>query len=473
MANSKPHAIVFPYPYQGHITPMINLCLSLASKNLTITFIPLEFNHHSISKAHDLPADAHIFTGARNAGLDIRYAAISDGFPVDFDRDGNDDDRNYSDYWMTMFRDFPGRVDALVAGIVTSSGDSPPSVMITDTFFSWVATPICEKYGMINVSVWTQPAAVFAINYHFDLLRENAHFPPQHGEGEEGIINYIPGVGSMRPRDLMSYVQYPDMIPMLTEIEVKAFDHVKQADFILCNTVEELESDTLSALNQILPSFPIGPINFYDGSLARSLRPHTDCTEWLNSKPPASVLYISFGSINFIADKEELVEFAYGLLVSRVYFIWVIKDDQEKHFLPSGFEDGVGSRGLVVPWCDQDGVLASPATGGFLTHCGWNSVLESMWHGVAMICYPFLVDQPTNRKLVVDDWRIGVNLCDGGRVTREEVAEKIDVVMKGDSALRMKSEVEKVRKKLHNSLGEEGSSHKNLDLFWERLKLSL
>ncbi|KAG6390749.1 hypothetical protein SASPL_148494 [Salvia splendens] len=91
MANQKPHAIVFPYPYQGHITPMINLCLKLASRNLIITFIPLEFNHHSISKAHDLPADADIFTGARNAGLNTCYNAISDGFPFDFDRDGNDD----------------------------------------------------------------------------------------------------------------------------------------------------------------------------------------------------------------------------------------------------------------------------------------------------------------------------------------------------------------------------------------------
>lgn len=65
--------------------------------------------------------------------------------------------------------------------------------------------------------------------------------------------------------------------------------------------------------------------------------------------------------------------------------------------LPAGFEDAVQDRGLVVPWCNQVMVLSNPAAGGFFTHCGWNSVLESIWYGTPMICHPIRNDQPTNR----------------------------------------------------------------------------
>lgn len=292
--------------------------------------------------------------------------------------------------------------------------------------------------------------------------------------GEDGsLIDYIPGVESICTTDLMSYVQYPDMIPMLTEVVVKGFDHVKEADFILCNTVEELEFQALSALNQIHPTLAIGPINFYAESrygVARSIRPDTDCTEWLNSKPHGSVLYISFGSI-VTSSKEETEEVFHGLLRSEVSFIWVIKTAE--NVLPSGFEDAMGDQGLIFPWCDQNRVLSSPAVGGFLTHCGWNSILESIWHCVPMICHPCLVDQPTNRKLVVDDWKIGISLCGEEGVGRDEVCEKINVLMKGETCNEMKNEIRNVCKILQDSIGAGGSSQKNLDRFVEELKLKL
>ncbi|KAK6161564.1 hypothetical protein DH2020_004945 [Rehmannia glutinosa] len=420
MEKPKPHGIVFPFPYQGHVTPMINLSTKLASKGFTITFVQNEFIHHSISKAQHLPpADVDLFVEARKSGLDIRYTTISDGFPPEFDRD-----LNYDLYWETMFQDFPGRVDEIVARIIEDeeSSSRPPFFLIADTFYSWPAT-IAKKYNMVNVSLWTEPAIVFSVNYHLDLLRHNGHFPYSGDGGDR--INYLPGVHSISRRDLMSYIQDPDVIPMLIQVVMKGFDQVKEADIILCNTVEELESETLSAQNQKHPTYSIGPINFYtdftNTTIARSLWSESDCTQWLNSKPPGSVFRSR-------ADR---------------------------------------------PWCNQDRVLSNTATGGFLTHCGWNSVLESIWYGVLMICYPFLVDQPTNRKLVVDDWKIGINLCDGEHVTREEVANKINVLMSGERSTEMKGEIKKVSQKLHDSLGSQGSSHRNFNRFLEDLKAKL
>ncbi|XP_012838263.1 PREDICTED: UDP-glycosyltransferase 86A1-like [Erythranthe guttata] len=210
-----------------------------------------------------------------------------------------------------------------------------------------------------------------------------------------------------------------------------------------------------------------------------SLWPEVDCQKWLDSKPHGSVLYISFGST--IETNTQLIhEIAHGLMLSqqRVNFIWILRrnlvritSDDDDDLLPPGFEDCVGDRGLVIPWCNQSLVLSDPRIGCFLTHCGWNSVLESIWHGVPMICFPLSVDQPTNRKLVVDDWKIGINLCDDQtkQISRQQVAQKIDHLMSsGITSLRR--EIKKVETILHRAWAADGSSNGNLDRFLHDLK---
>ncbi|KAL3642601.1 hypothetical protein CASFOL_013416 [Castilleja foliolosa] len=137
---------------------------------------------------------------------------------------------------------------------------------------------------------------------------------------------------------------------------------------------------------------------------------------------------------------------------------------------------GTRMRLEIIPWCDQIKVLSNPAVGGFLTHNGWNSTVESMWCGVPMICYPMAYDQFTSRKLVVDDWRVGISLCDGGDsfIERKQVAEKIKTFMdETTSSQRMRQEAGKVKETLRNALEMGGSSEMNFDQFVEDLKEKL
>ncbi|KAK4424699.1 UDP-glycosyltransferase 86A1 [Sesamum alatum] len=304
---------------------------------------------------------------------------------------------------------------------------------------------------MVNVSLWTSPAIVLLLNYHLELLRQNGHVPFTGNTNNH--IKYIPGIQSITTKDLMTYLQDPEAIPVFTRMVEKSLEQVKKADFILCNTVEELESKALSALSQKHPTYAIGPINFFSDITQTSI---------------AKSLCIGQSS------KEEIEELAHGILLSQVYFVWVVRSNiiggNGSDIFPKGFEDVVKDKGLIVPWCNQNMVLSSSATGGFLTHCGWNSILESIWHGVPMICYPFLVDQPTNRKLVVDDWKIGIDLFDGEQVGREEVASKISILMRGENSIRIKQQVKKLSKKLHESLDAEGSSYINFNRFIEDLE---
>lgn len=348
-----------------------------------------------------------------------------------------------------------------------------PSVLVADTFYPW-ASKIAKKFGLFHASFWTEPALVFSLYYHVHLLREHRHFDCP--DARKDPIDYIPGVKSIDPKDMMSYLQDMDTSTNMHKIIFMAFQDVRFADFVLCNTVQDIEPDTISALQALMPFYPIAPI--MQLGPAQNVRPpslwaESSCSEWLDTKSHGSVLYVSFGSLaNFT--KNDVMEIAYGLMLSNVGFIWVLRPRTVVHecedLLPHGFEEAVHGRGIVVPWTNQTAILSHRAIGGFLTHCGWNSVLESIWSKVPMLCFPVFTDQITNRKLVVDDWKVGINLCDEKAIRREDVSAKITNFMSTKVRDQLYNKVQEVRKILENALNISGSSEKNLDLFIDKLK---
>ncbi|XP_047981783.1 UDP-glycosyltransferase 86A1-like [Salvia hispanica] len=462
MGKKRLHAIMIGFCYQGHVIPFTNLAIKLASSGCIVTFVHPEFVHHMLAKADGVNvAEVDPFIRARQSGLDIRYTTIRDGFPPDFDRI-----LNYKQHWEAIFLDFPPRVDELIGNIIHSDNEAFKHFLVADTFYSLPAT-LAHKYNMLNVSFWTQPALVFTLYYHLDLLREKGYFPIQ-GEEENVIIDIIPGVEAIKfkTKDLTSNFHDLDETSITRRITVEAFEKVKQADFILINTVDELEHEWVSAINQKQPTYAIGPVNFTKLDVPKSLWSETDCAEWLDSKPRGSVLYVSFGSLAQ-SNQQVAEEIANGILLSGVHFVWVIRDGAD--ILPDGFANDSKDQGVIISWCNQNAVLSNPAIGGFLTHCGWNSILESICCGVPMICYPFFADQPTNRKLVVDDWKVGINLCNGISVDRKEVAEKIKELISSETSNSLRGEMKRMSSVVHKALDEDGSTHTNFHRFLDDL----
>ena len=179
MTTPKPlHAVVFSIFLQGHVIPTVHLAIKLASKGFTITFVNTQIVHHQITKS--LPNSSgqnddvvDIFTGAREAGLDIRYKTVSDGFPLGFDRY-----LNTEQFLEGHFHVFPAHVDELVGDLVKTA-DPPVSCLVADSFFGWQSI-IAKKYDLLYVSFWTEPAFVFSLYYHLDLLKINGHYA-SHG----------------------------------------------------------------------------------------------------------------------------------------------------------------------------------------------------------------------------------------------------------------------------------------------------
>ncbi|QHN98640.1 UDP-glycosyltransferase 86A1-like [Arachis hypogaea] len=285
-------------------------------------------------------------------------------------------------------------------------------------------------------------------------------------------IDYLPGVETIDPKDLTSYHQESkDTSTMFHQLISASFVDAKGADFVLCNTVQELEPTVIAALQTFKSFYAIGPIfapGFTNTTMATSLWSESDCTQWLNSKPQGSVLYASFGSLAHMT-RRVLEEIANGLLLSNVSFVWVLRPNVVGSVkvdpLPVGFRKAICDRGMVIPWCSQTQVLAHPAIGGFLTHCGWNSILEAIWCEVPLLCFPLMSDQFTNRKQVVDYWKVGINLSDRTVITKEEVSKNVSRLMGGPLGDQLKTTGKEIKKKLEEALSPSGSSEKNMEYF--------
>ena len=174
-------------------------------------------------------------------------------------------------------------------------------------------------------------------------------------------------------------------------------------------------------------------------------------------------MYVCLGSIAALSN-EQLLEFAWGLASSNQYFLWVVRQDilqGESAVLPMEFIEETKDRGMLVDWAPQIKVLSHPSVGGFLTHSGWNSTLESITAGVPMICWPFFADQHINAKFVCEEWGIGMLMKK--TIKREELAMLVSNLIKGEEGDEMRRRIGKVRETARRAVQEGGSSTNNLD----------
>lgn len=232
---------------------------------------------------------------------------------------------------------------------------------------------------------------------------------------------------------------------------------------VIWNTMDCLEQTCLLQVQQEhkVPIFPIAPMHMIAPPTSSSLlKEDRSCMEWLDKQSHNSVIYVSFGSIAFLSEKE-VGEIAWGLANSEQAFLWIVRPGSISgssdwiELLPEGFRNGIGERGCIVKWAPQKEVLAHGAVGGFWSHCGWNSTLESICEGVPMICRPCFGDQRVNARYVSHEWRVGLELEE---MERGEIGRAVRDLIVGNEGKEMRKKAKDLKKKVTVYTREGGSS---------------
>jgi UDP-glucosyltransferase BX8/BX9 len=258
---------------------------------------------------------------------------------------------------------------------------------------------------------------------------------------------------------------------LMRELISRAVTAVNASSGLIINTFDALETDELASLRRGLavPVFDIWPLHVHSPAASSSLlRQDRGCLDWLDARGPASVLYVSFGSLASMS-AADLVETAWGIANSGRPFLWVLRPGlvrgappSQPPPLPDGFHAETRGRGTVVSWAPQEEVLAHPAVGAFWTHCGWNSTLEGVCAGVPMLCRPCFGDQMGNARYVDHVWRTGLALH--GELERGKVEAAISTMMEaGEPGTALRGRARELCRRAAECVAKAGSSDLNVD----------
>ncbi|KVI03801.1 UDP-glycosyltransferase 87A1-like [Cynara cardunculus var. scolymus] len=432
--------VMVPFPGRGHINPMLNLCNLLSSRvnepNRTTVFTVVLTEE---------------WLGLINPDLkqaNVRFATIPNVLPSELHRGSN----------MIAFLTAVCTKMELPFEEVLDQMEIPVELIIADAHMYW-PFDVANKRNIPVTAYWPLSASMFSVIHHADLLESHHHLGVDVSERGKECIDYIPGVSAFTVADIPEILH----VGILKDITSDLLVVTQKANSLLLSTIYDLESDAIDVLKSRLkiPIFTAGP-NIPLSSQINSINPQPIYINWLDSKPPRTVLYVSFGSFLPISDVE-LEEIVAGLRSSGVSFLWVARGKT------ADLKEMCGEEGMVVEWCDQMAVLLHSSIGGFWTHCGWNSVKEGLFSGVPMLTLPIFLDQPLNEKAIVEDWKVGRKARTemGGFKRRDEIAEVVRRFMDSESVERigMMERAEKLREICRDSVGDGGSANEDLGAF--------
>ncbi|GMH24704.1 hypothetical protein Nepgr_026547 [Nepenthes gracilis] len=466
----RPHAVCVPFPSQGHVSPFMQLAKLLHSRGFHITFVNTEFNYNRLIK---------------NKGPDavkglpgFRFETIPDGLPP-FDRDATQHPPLLCD--STLKNCFGPFKDLLMK--LNSSRDVPSVTCVISDGVMTFGMKAAQELGIPNVQLWTASACSFIGYLHFRELLKRGVLPFKDvkslSDGSfDSPIDWIPGLKNIRFRDLPNYVKLNPMDQniMIDFMGEEAHRCLNSSSFIF-NTFDALEQDALRAIRSKYPGniYQFGPLtslikhilpDTHLKSLSSSLwREDSKCLEWLDSRKPSSVMYVNYGSVT-VMSAHHLEEFAWGLANSKHPFLWIIRPDilmGDSVILAEELLEEIKDRGLMVSWCPQEKVLSHPSVGAFLTHCGWNSMLETVTAGVPIIGWPFFADQFPNCRYACMEWGIGMEV--GHDVRREDIEGLVKEVMEGTQGEQMRRRAWDWKKKAEEATSHGGSSHDDFERF--------
>ncbi|KAK4415862.1 Hydroquinone glucosyltransferase [Sesamum alatum] len=469
MANPTPHIAILPTPGMGHLIPLLEFAKNLLHRHhFSATFIiPTDGPLHTPQKA---------FLSTLPAGVDhlLLPTVNTEDLPPDV--------KIETRMSVVIARSLPSIRDAVKSFLEDNSKNL--AALVVDLF----GTDGIDVALELNVPPYIFfPSTAMALSFFLHLPKLDETVASEYRDVPEKLR--VPGCIPIHGKDLLDPLQ-----DRKNDAYKWVLHHSKKyrtAEGIIVNSFKELEPGPIEALQEQESGkpivYPIGPL-IRTGSKPADNSEESVCLKWLDDQPSNSVLYVAFGSGGTLPH-DQIIELALGLEMSEVRFLWVLRCANDKSsnatyfsihnsddplaYLPQGFVERTTGRGLVVPsWAPQAGILAHESTCAFLTHCGWNSTLESIVNAVPMIAWPLYAEQKMNAVLLHEDVKVALRpkVGENGLVGRDEIANVVKCLMEGLEGKEIRSRVRYLKDAAANVLSENGSSTRMLAELANKLK---
>ncbi|XP_058212303.1 anthocyanidin 3-O-glucosyltransferase 2-like [Rhododendron vialii] len=376
---------------------------------------------------------------------------------------------------------------------MVSTGSTRIAGFVIDMF----CTPMMDvavELGVPSYAFFTSNATALGLVFHVESLSPDEYHDLTELKDSDaelelpGFVNPVPIKvlpASLRDKEFWSR--------FMSNIAKR----LRQTKGIMVNTFEELESNAVRFLaenDNVPPVYPVGPVIHLVNNKNEEDEEATEIVKWLDNQPLSSVVFLCFGSMGSFGGNQ-LKEIARALERSGHRFLWSVRRPPSKvkgeipgeyqdlnQVLPEGFLERTKKIGKVIGWAPQVAILSHKAVGGFVSHCGWNSTLESLWYGVPVATWPMHAEQQTNAfqlvrelRLAVDiklDYKKDIYMSDSSNVmlvTAEEIENGIRKLMESENECgeERKKRVKEMSEKSKVSVVEGGSSYNSIGLLIE------
>lgn len=443
------HVLVIPQPAQGHIIPLLDLAYHLSTRGISITVLVTPKN---------LPLLSPILSRSPSVQTLVFPFPDCPSIPSGVE---NVKDLPQNASVATLTRALSQLREPITSWFV--SHPDPPGAIISDFFLGWTED-LALQLGI--------PRFVFYSSGAFLVSMLNHLLAPDHRPGSTPLPHF-------------EYRHLPALYRRCSELGSPGSDWEFMKEGMIANrssfggiyntysALERTYLDHVSREGGHERTWAVGPLSVGTGGPTgrggSSSIPERDVMAWLDKCEEGSVVYVCFGS-EVLLKKRQMEELAAGLERSGAPFIWSVKVPTSVHtageygVVPDGFEERVAGRGLVIKgWAPQVAILEHRAVGAFLTHCGWNSVLEGLVAGAMLLAWPMGADQFQNAWLLVEEAGVAVQVCEGLETVPDstELARAIAESLSGNRSERVRAL--ELKKATLEAVAECGSSYKDLD----------
>ncbi|KAI8541509.1 hypothetical protein RHMOL_Rhmol08G0066500 [Rhododendron molle] len=456
--SSGPQIVLFPFMAKGHIIPLLHLARLLLHRNITVTIFTTPANQPFVS---DSLSDTDVSV------VELPFPQNIDGVPAGVESSDKLPSMSlflpFAASTKLMQPDFEQALEALAS----------TTCIISDGFLGWTQHS-ASKFGIPRLVYYGMSSYSQGVSR---CVMVNGLLSGPELDNEPFVVTDFPWIKLTR-NDFDGPFNFRETNSPFMDFVREQVIATSKSYGLLMNSFYELEALYVDYWNQAFKpkAWCIGPFCLAESTKTDSkVSQKPTWLQWLDQKlaQRSFVLYVAFGSQAELSS-QQLNEISSGLEESKVNFLWVTRKSESE--LDDGFEERVRERGLVVrEWVDQKTILGHESVQGFLSHCGWNSILESICAKVPILAWPMMAEQRLNARMVVEEIKVGLsvetnNESAKGFVKSKGLEKMVRELMEGEEGKEVRKKVKEFGDEAKKAVAEGGSSWRTLNQLIDELQ---